>query len=55
MHEVGGHAYYYSKKISGEKNGELTTTFENLIRSVYKGKSRGETREIRNGKALERH
>jgi RHS repeat-associated protein len=53
LHEVGGHAYYHSQNIHGEKNNSLTTDFENLCRSIFKGKYG--SREIRRGKASPFH
>ncbi|MBP5562911.1 MAG: hypothetical protein J6X51_02620 [Bacteroidales bacterium] len=56
MHEIGGHAYYFSKMIEGQENWEKTTWFENLIRGIFRGKHGiCETLEIRNGKASEGH
>ena len=53
LHEIGGHAYYYSQGIYGSKNNRLTTAFENRCRDIFKGKYG--SREIRNGRALDEH
>ena len=38
LHEIGGHAYNYSKNIVGKQNNKNTTDFEDLCRSVFRGK-----------------
>ena len=37
IHEIAGHAYYYSKNIHGDLNNSRTEDFDNSMRKVYKG------------------
>jgi len=56
MHEIGGHAYYHSQEIHGQRNNKLTSQFENLVRRIFKGRhGLLETMEINSGKASEEH
>ena len=52
LHEIGGHAYYYSRGITGDNNNTQTTEFENLCRKIFRGKYNS---EIRRGKASDKH
>ena len=37
LHEVGGHAYYFSNSIYGSSNNRNTEAFEQTCRAVFKG------------------
>ena len=53
LHEIGGHAFNYSHGITGDLNRSNTTDFENLCRSIFRGKYGSQ--EIRKGKSSEKH
>ena len=53
LHEIGGHAYNFSRGITGDLNRSNTTDFENLCRSIFRGKYGSQ--EIRRGKASDKH
>jgi hypothetical protein len=55
LHEIGGHAYYYSQNIRGGENNRLTSEFENMCRDIFIGKNHLATKEIRQGRASENH
>ena len=38
LHEIGGHAYYFSQKIYGYENNLKTEAFERRARDIYRGK-----------------
>ena len=55
LHEIGGHAYYFSQNIRGAENNRLTSEFENMCRTIFIGKYRMATQEIRQGESSENH
>lgn len=55
LHEIGGHAYYYSQKIFGAENYELTRVFENACRDIFTAAYSRGTKEIRNRRASYEH
>ena len=55
LHEIGGHAYYYSQNIRSGENNRLTSEFENMCRDIFIGKYHLATKEIRQGRSSENH
>ncbi len=55
LHEIGGHAYYYSQKIYGSENNEQTRVFENACRDIFTASYSRGTKVIRNGRASYEH
>ena len=53
LHEIGGHAFNYSCGVTGDINNSNTTDFENLCRSIFRGKYG--SKDIRRGKASNEH
>ena len=46
MHEIGGHAYCFSQRITGDANNTMTENFENMVRGMFRTNDRRETLEI---------
>jgi len=55
MHEIGGHAYFFSQRITGDANNTMTENFENMVRGMFRTNDRMETLAIRSGKASNKH
>ena len=55
LHEIGGHAYYYSQNIFGDENNEQTRVFENACRDIFTASYPRGTKEVRKGRASYEH